>query len=196
LDQSLKQRLVGAVVLISLAIIFLPIVFDGQQERINPEEYEFPDQPTITIKALDFEPIEAEAADTVSSLQQVEEAKLAQSAELAETAAVLTNSEDTVEDYIASQRTIDEKIQSQQPKQDVDLAQAWVIQVGAFSSQDNANGLRDKLNQAGFKAYSKPVGALHKVYVGPEIRKYRLQQQKTRLEQEFGLNTLILKYIP
>ena len=41
MDTSLKQRLMGALVLISLAVIFLPLVFDGQQERIRTEQYAY-----------------------------------------------------------------------------------------------------------------------------------------------------------
>ncbi len=37
---------------------------------------------------------------------------------------------------------------------------------------------------------------MHKVYVGPEIRRHRLEQQKSALEREFKVKTLILKYIP
>ncbi len=76
------------------------------------------------------------------------------------------------------------------------LADAWIIQVGAFSSRANADGLRDKLIAAGYKAYTKAVSGLYKVYVGPEIRRTRLEQQKSSLERDFKLKALILKYIP
>ena len=82
----------------------------------------------------------------------------------------------------------------------MDLADAWIIQVGAFSSQPNADGLRDKLKANGYPAFVKPVkvaaGSLFKVYVGPEIRRQRADQQKLELEQKFQLKALILKYIP
>ena len=101
----------------------------------------------------------------------------------------------TVERYIEQEKEVDRAIEDS-TSNTVSLADAWILQVGAFSSQANANGLRDKLNAAGYKAYTKSVGGLFKVYVGPEIRRHRLEQQKSSLERDFKVKTLILKYIP
>lgn len=208
MDQSLKQRLVGAVVLVSLAIIFLPLVFDGQQERIKSEDYVYPDQPSMTIQSTDFAAIEDEAKQVLDQIGQVEadkqeqdrpsDAQPNQGPEPGEEPGqngVEEAAPATVKQYVEQEKTTDLAIEDS-PDNTVPIADAWIIQVGAFSSQTNANGLRDKLIAAGYKAYSKPVGALFKVYVGPEIRRYRLEQQKTSLEREFKVKTLILKYIP
>lgn len=201
MDQSLKQRLVGAIVLVSLAVIFLPLVFDGQQQRINSDDYVYPDQPAMTIQSSDFSAIEEEAKEVLDQIGEVEVAKqeqdfielesASQYQELTATAAEPA----TAEQYIAQEKAADKAIEDS-TSNTVPLADAWILQVGAFSSQTNANGLRDKLNGAGYKAYTKSVGGLFKVYVGPEIRRHRLEQQKTALEREFKVKTLILKYIP
>ncbi|AUM11201.1 SPOR domain-containing protein [Ketobacter alkanivorans] len=203
MDQSLKQRLVGAIVLISLAVIFLPLVFDGQQQRVNSKDYEYPEQPAMTIEAVDFSPIEEEAREVIAAVEAVSEAKAQQAAQSSEAevqqdavaAAQASSSQATVEDYIEQEKAADQAIRAA-PQDPLELADAWIIQVGAFSSKANADGLRDKLIAADYKAYSKKVGALYKVYVGPEIRKYRLDQQKIALERDYQVKTLILKYIP
>ena len=201
MDQNLKQRLVGAIVLISLAVIFLPLVFDGQQQRVNSADYAYPEQPAMTIQAQDFSTLEDEARSVIAQVEQTEARKAAEETRSTETfsaepdAAPKTPESLPVEDYIAQEQEVDRAIQNAADNR-VDLAEAWVIQAGAFSSQENANRLRDKLNDAGYKAYTKAVAGLHKVYVGPEIRRHRLEQQKTALERDFKLNTLILKYIP
>lgn len=201
MDQSLKQRLVGAIVLISLAVIFLPLVFDGQQQQVNSEEYAYPEQPAMTIQSRDFATIEDEAAVVIEQIEQVEASKDVEEIRSSEQYAVDpvepvdTPEPASVEQFIEQEQTADRIIQ-ESAEGTVDLADAWVIQVGAFSSQANANGLRDKLNAANFKAYTKAIGGLHKVYVGPEIRRYRLEQQKSSLERDFKVKTLILKYIP
>lgn len=203
MDQSLKQRLVGAIVLISLAVIFLPLVFDGQQQRVNSQDYEYPEEPAMTIKAADFEPIKAEAESVIAEVEAVEAAKARQdeetlknpSPEAGDPVAATQEEPATVAEYVAAEKEVDRKVRSE-PEAPIDLADAWIMQVGAFSSQANANGLRDKLIATGYKAYSKKVGALYKVYVGPEIRKHRLEQQKNNLERDYKVKALILKYIP
>ncbi len=221
MDQNLRQRLVGAIVLISLAVIFLPLAFDGQQERIDTGAYNIPEKPIITIRSTDVSPIQSEAKTVLAAVQEVEQEKAAQeqieqapkdsestqelineSAQAPQTNieenAVTTKagaSADPVETYVEQEQQADEQIK-RNPDADLSLADAWIIQVGAFSSNANAEALRDKLIRDDFKAYIKVVQGLHKVYVGPEIRKYRLEQQKQQLEQQFGIKALILKYIP
>ncbi|MAR93172.1 MAG: SPOR domain-containing protein [Pseudomonadota bacterium] len=215
MDQNLKQRLVGAIVLISLAVIFLPLVFDGQQQRIHTEDYEFPEEPVITIEDDDFERLlqegeaVAEAVDAVEQAKSEVEAATVEAADSTADASAAnpdpaTSSPDNRSGPDTTSETVEQYVREELEQADTDadaasavaLADAWMLQVGAFSSRANAEGLRDRLIAAGYKAYSKPVGELHKVYVGPEIRRYRLQQQKIALEQEFKVNALILKYIP
>ena len=225
MEQNLKQRLVGALVLISLAVIFLPLVFDGQQQRIDTTQYSIPEQPALTLKAVDIEPLEQQAAQELAVVnaitqqkQEQEEAAAAQmpadnepssvSAAAGQPAPVIPAaspettpaSKSPVATYIEQEKKIDQALQTAPPGQTVDLAEAWIIQVGAFSSQPNADGLRDKLKANGYPAFVKPVkvasGNLFKVYVGPEIRHHRVDQQKLELEQKYQLKALILKYIP
>ena len=110
MDQSLKQRLVGAIVLVSLAIIFLPLVFDGQQQRINSDDYVYPDQPAMTIQSSDFSAIEDEAREVLEQIGEVEAAKQQQdSTEFepetpAQDALMTVNEPATVERYIEQEK--------------------------------------------------------------------------------------------
>lgn len=225
MEQNLKQRLVGALVLISLAVIFLPLVFDGQQQRIDTTQYAIPEQPALTLKAVDIEPLEQQAAQELAVVNAITQQKQEQEEQAATqmpadansaanstanvpatqqqspaAATPTTQPASPVATYIEQEKKIDQALQTAPPGQTVDLAEAWIIQVGAFSSQPNADGLRDKLKANGYPAFVKPVkvaaGSLFKVYVGPEIRRQRADQQKLELEQKFQLKALILKYIP
>ncbi|MFZ5600982.1 MAG: SPOR domain-containing protein [Pseudomonadota bacterium] len=224
MEQNLKQRLVGALVLISLAVIFLPLVFDGQQQRIDTTQYAIPEQPALTLKAVDIEPLEQQAAEELAVVNTITQQKQEQEEQAATQmpadattnipaaqpqspvapapapATPTTQPVSPVATYIEQEKKIDQALQNAPPGQTVDLAEAWIIQVGAFSSQPNADGLRDKLKANGYPAFVKPVkvasGSLFKVYVGPEIRRHRVDQQKLELEQKYQLKALILKYIP
>lgn len=239
MDTSLKQRLMGALVLISLAVIFLPLVFDGQQERIKTEQYEFPEQPVVTLHSTDFKPIKEQGRDVLDAVEAIhrqkqEQADLSQDSPVSDTPSNTTTPVSAVEaestsapsvpaeesmqdvatkapilveadtmgtpqqqaqEHIEAERRVDERIQKN-PDEDLKLADVWMLQVGAFSSQENALALRDKLIAAGHKAYAKPVQGLVKVFVGPEIRRPAAEQLKSNLKSEMGINALILKYIP
>lgn len=205
----------GAIVVISLAVLFLPLLFDGKREPIDKSQYTIPLKPSMVIENPRMEPIEQQANSVLKSLETVAAHKNEKKVlGIGEGADPQMDSEpqnepkqpdpselpspdmDEVKAYVESEQSEDERIQSQDASAPVKLADAWVIQVGAFSNRQNATALRDKLNQSGFKAYMQSASNLHKVYVGPEIRKYRLEQQKSKLEQTFSLNTMILKYIP
>ncbi|HAT25758.1 MAG TPA: hypothetical protein DCS89_01995, partial [Gammaproteobacteria bacterium] len=49
LNQGTKQRIVGTVVLLTLAFIFLPIVFDGQGSYEPAMTSRIPDSPQVSI---------------------------------------------------------------------------------------------------------------------------------------------------
>lgn len=214
MEQNLKQRLVGAVVLISLAVIFLPLVFDGQQQRIDTAPYAIPEKPVISIVAPDIKPLEQEFAEHVGAIAAVEGEKASQDAvsdafdhqsdwvtpTIDGPAVISASQAKAAEVYLDQEKKVDEQLQGKSVTQTVDLAEAWMIQVGAFSSRDNAIGLQDKLKASGYPAFVRtskgPSSTLYKVYVGPEIRRVQLESQKAELEAKFKLKTLILKYIP
>ncbi len=51
MEQQLKQRLLGATVIVSLGVIFLPIIFDGDGYRqLSDVELEIPEQPRISFE--------------------------------------------------------------------------------------------------------------------------------------------------
>lgn len=210
MEQNLKQRLVGALVLISLAVIFLPLVFDRQQQRIDTSPYAIPEKPAITITAPNMEPIEQAAREQHAAVAKVTEEKRIQdeaSAAADHSPAVASvpaqpqpTSVEQTREYLEQEKAVDATLQDQPVTTTVPLADSWVIQVGAFSSEANAKGLQDKLKSAGYPAFVKgskaASGMLYKVYVGPEIRRTQLEQQKTELERKYNLKALILKYIP
>ncbi|HVL02410.1 MAG TPA: SPOR domain-containing protein [Dongiaceae bacterium] len=240
MEQNLKQRLVGALVLISLAVIFLPLVFDRQQQRIDTEPYSIPEKPALTLKSVDIEPLEQTAQEDLAKVtavakekQEQEEAAVQMQVDAEATSPEAANQTSPqtpaqtpaqpatqstataaksnppvpkagpspeVAAYIEQEKKVDQALQTAPQSQTVNLADAWIIQVGAFSSQPNAEGLRDKLKAGGYPAFVKPIkvasGQMFKVYVGPEIRRHMVDQQKQQLEQKYQLKALILKYIP
>jgi DedD protein len=76
---------------------------------------------------------------------------------------------------------------------------AWVVQVGSFSSQENARVLRDQLRAKGYKAVfmdrdmidGKPV---LRVRIGPELERTRSEQVREKLAREMKLDGVVVSY--
>src|SRR5690606_6279349 len=83
-----------------------------------------------------------------------------------------------------------------QPQTNPALAQSgWVVRVGSFSKEQNANALVAKLRQAGFVTFTRNITSsegirLTSVLVGPELRKEKLEQQLPKLQQLTGIERL------
>jgi DedD protein len=75
---------------------------------------------------------------------------------------------------------------------------AWIVQLGSFSSGDNARGLTRRLQEAGFPAYIDEVridtGVVYRVRVGPEIRKADAEATLDRLGKKLDLKGIVLRH--
>ena len=76
----------------------------------------------------------------------------------------------------------------------------YILQLGSFKHKENVTTLRDKLKQAGYETYTKPVktksGVLSKVYIGPESDKDKLEKAQIKLKELTGLAGKITRFEP
>ncbi|MGH8543425.1 MAG: SPOR domain-containing protein [Gammaproteobacteria bacterium] len=75
---------------------------------------------------------------------------------------------------------------------------AWAIQLGSFSSEENAKLLEQRLKNQGFKVfveklYMRPA-TVFRVRVGPELDEAKAKQLQTRLEKEISLKGILVRY--
>lgn len=72
----------------------------------------------------------------------------------------------------------------------------WVVQVGSFSSQDNANDLVARLRQAGLSAYDETVSTetstTHRVRVGPYLDRDEALGVKGRIAQDMDIDGVVM----
>ena len=65
---------------------------------------------------------------------------------------------------------------------------AWAVQVGSFTSQDNAERLSEALKKRGYRAFvtrlSSDNKVLYRVRVGPEQQRERAEMLAQRLKKE------------
>lgn len=77
-------------------------------------------------------------------------------------------------------------------------SQGWAVQVGSFSSEENATALRDRLRGAGFSAFLDQATidgrAVVRVLVGPDARREHSETLRDRLAAEMDLGGVVIGY--
>jgi DedD protein len=75
---------------------------------------------------------------------------------------------------------------------------AWVVQLGSFSSEENATGLERRLRDAGYTSFVEPLRqdgeAAYRVRVGPELLRSEAQALRDRIKSELGLDGIVVSY--
>lgn len=191
MDPALKQRLVGAVVLIALAVIFLPALFNGGRPSEQRSVQVIPPMPNI-------QPIEIRKAQRPSGIPADD--KLA--SKMYE-----FDEEKALVDKIAVEKTSDEKSTSSKPESALDLGlktngapKAWVIQVGSFSDKSKADKLKKDLQSDGYKAFTRSVNkkgkTINRVMIGPKLDKKQALRIQQAVNKQYALKTLLMSFEP
>ncbi|MFL0802168.1 MAG: SPOR domain-containing protein [Agarilytica sp.] len=172
MDDGLKQRLIGAFVLLALGVIFIPVIFD--RERIEPV-----DKRTQIPAAPYIEPVVIESV-TPPVVEHV-----------AEPAKEMYEPDDSVE------QSLEPEVSGVDAQ---GVPNSWVLQIASFRFDKHATDFRDKLVADGFSAYTRNVdtdrGEMTRVYVGPKIDKNVLLTQKKKIEEKHKVSTILLKFEP
>ena len=199
MNQGAKQRIVGTVALLALALIFLPIIFDGEGSYQAQVSSRIPETPIISIlpeptqsrpvMVGNVETIEPEVATTVSLIEEV--------AELVEEPSVAIATAEPISDVEITESAPAFSREVLQLS-DAGLPQGWVVRLGSFSDSENASNLVTKLQDAGYKAYSRVMRssqeALTGVFVGPWLDRGQVNEYQQKLQEEFSLAGLVVRY--
>jgi DedD protein len=196
MDQGLKERLIGAAVLVALGVWLIPWVLDGEKEQLALDGSEAalqlptPEEPlpirSQTLSLDEPDPFVAEAepeperADTPAPNAPPGDAKPAPSSEVKPTPA-----EEPVVARADTQPSIAEQPDVTAPSKPAstpppaapapvartDAKGAWVVQLGSFSEEANAKRLAQRVNAYGYKPDVSRLRAsgrtLYRVRVGP-----------------------------
>jgi len=214
-NDILKQRLVGALILVALGVIFWPIIFVDPQPDGSIENLRIPPRPAVDTSPiaapdpaglraspdLEFtEEAEAEvspAEDPAWSLPPV-----ADSAEQMDPEAPQSDSGAWVSGQAPPPVAGETRSEApEQPQLDAQgLPIAWMLQVASVSSAEKAEALRQRLEVMGEKAWVDPVTVadrtMYRVNVGPKFERARLDQLRPSIDAEFGVKSLVRRYSP
>lgn len=199
MNQSAKQRIVGAVVLLTLALIFLPIIFDGQGSYQGTVTSRIPDVPNIPILEIPIQtrPMVIANTDAINANNPTAgDSSLATTAEaVIEEPAQADQSDDFEVMINASEPVFIREVPNLSA---TGLPEGWSVRLGSFSNSENATSLVQKLQAAGYKAYTRRIqseeNVLTRVFVGPWIDTSRINEYQKQLQEQFQLAGIVVRY--
>lgn len=217
MDRRLKQRLVGASVLVALVVIFVPELFDDRSSPsptvnelpLAPKEFSSRIVPLVEGElsapgadesgtgetpmgpAPVEEPLEAVKSDPVEPGEDTAESVESSSPELG-----------SAEERSGAKRTPvprSKPLPASSAGEEVRMGLiVWAIQLGSFSRGQNALGLRDSLRAQGYTAFVQSAyssqGTITRVFVGPELHRDEAEATRKKLEAKQSLNGIVVRY--
>jgi DedD protein len=160
MDRALKERVTGAIVLVVMAVLVVPVFLDGPSTDVDMVSsiVTLPGQngkesvtQTVVLNRDRSEPVPASAPVPVAENPEPAEAKPA----AAKVAEVVSPDDDTEAEPMAESTT-----------------GMWAVQLGSFSNQENAERLAADLRKQGYAAFLSRLvtgsGALQRVRIGPQ----------------------------
>ena len=196
MEQNIKNRLVGIIVIFALAVIFLPMILDGSGMRKEKFEIVIPPPPVVDANPqFDTKIIELNAkADAIPELDErfVDEAS-------SENRVKRT----PVTDEVPEKQKLKPKSSPAPAAAVVEPAKvggiSWVLQVGSFQDRDKALVQRDKLRKSNisavfieqFNVKNKPS---YRVRLGPFVNREQTRVAQNKIKAKHNIDGIIMKY--
>ena len=184
MDRTLKERIIGAAVLVAVAVLVVPVFLDGppSSDEIVSEHVPLPGQAEQKSQTVVLERDRKDPVPSNGDSEPEEPQPVARQPEVRPPPA-----ETRTEPKPAPQQSAPEK---PAPKTSVATASAtgmWAVQLGSFSSQENAEKLAADLRKQGFAAFlsqlSTDSGQLHRVRIGPQKDRASAEAMAERLRK-------------
>jgi DedD protein len=202
LDISLKQRLIGASVLVALGVIFIPMILErGADDESLTVRMEIPPKPDIEFQnRLDDAPGVEEVEWPESVEESTAEIRAEKSADQPATAdlpqAVIPA--EPVKEPLAPKPASKTPAPVTKAAKPAATPQQWIVQLGSFSKETNALVLQDKLRAKGLKplikAMETPAGRVYRVRLGPMPNRADADEMVARIKREMELSAIVMSY--
>ncbi|MCY1280175.1 Cell division protein FtsN [compost metagenome] len=218
LDKGLKQRIVGALVLVALAVIFLPMLFSREDELHRvvveaPPMPKAPDMPPAELERVQVPEPQALPQEPVPPLEPAPEALASAVAPEVAPAAPAKPVAPTVPTPAPATPQPQPQAQAKAPapapsapvaeakaeekRLDVNgLPVSWSIQLASLSSRASAENLQKSLRTQGYNAYIRSVEGMNRVFVGPLIERAEANRLRDQLSRQQKLNGFIVRFQP
>lgn len=217
MDNLVKQRVIGAIVLVALAVIFVPMLFESPEDELGPVGSNLPAEPDSVVRdrieplTLPEPPAELESAPQVVLEEPADPSAANADAAIdaANGAAEPVAQPEGTADTAAAQSAppAAEPVPAAEPAPAPAAAPAepaaapqsgWIVQLASLSNKDNAMALRERLRGLGYTAFVEETktakGVLYRVRVGPELERANAEKLRNRLQEQVDLKGIVTSY--
>ncbi len=203
-ESKLKQRIVGALVLIALAVIFLPmllkqedparkVVVEAPPMPVVPEQPQYPvaevavPEPVIDDEWDGAVITEQPLATGSAPVQPV-------AVEPAPAAPVVTQPVKPVVTQPVSKKPEQPVIAPGIDKNNLPVS--WSVQLASLTNKANAEALRDTYRKKQYNAYVRSSDGVHRVLIGPLVKEADAQSMCKSLKAREKQECFVVRYQP
>ena len=214
LDKAYKQRMVGALVLVALAVIFLPMLFSRQDEQRQvtvdaPAAPQAPSVPPVQVEPVVVPEPQTLPQEPVPSDEELAEQPAAPSTPIAPAPAPAAPSKPTVAPVpvpaapavkpapIQPITAAPAKPDTTQSRVDANgLSVSWSVQLASLTSRESAENLQKTLRSQGYNAYIRSADGKNRVFVGPLIERAEADRLRDLLSRQQNLKGFVVRFQP
>lgn len=186
MNSAMKQRMIGAMVLVAIGIIAWTLIFDPSQVYRFSQRSQIPPPPAF--EKLDIAP--AVRPEVLRSLDYTERNVAQLRAEQATASAAPALPESPPAGTANSADSTDE----------FGLPVMWAVQVGSFGQLENAQELKQRLERSGYHVIVQSVDAgpqrLSRVFIDPKLDRRHADRLRDKVDGKFGTGAMVVRYYP
>jgi DedD protein len=209
--------MVGALVLIAIAVIFLPMLFSRQDEARHvqvdaPAAPQAPVAPQVKVEPVavpEQQPLPQEPVPTDEELAQPSQPSVSQQppsmpiapapapAKPAATAPAAKPAPAPAPAKPAPAAPAPAAPAAEQSRVDANgLSVTWAVQVASLSNRANADNLQKTLRTQGYNAYIRTSDGVNRVFVGPLIERAEADRLRDQLDKQQKLKGIVVRFVP
>ena len=213
LDKGMKQRMVGALVLVALAVIFLPMLFTREDEmrQVRVEAPQAPAMPSLP--EVKVEPVAVPEPQVIPEEPQQPPVVIDEATAPASTPSQPITPSPQTQAQAAKPSVPAQKVETKPAaapapavaaakpaapsKIDVNgLPVSWSIQLASLSNRAGAESLQQTLRSQGYNAYIRSAGGMNRVYVGPLIERAEAERVRDAINRKHSLQGFVVRFQP
>jgi DedD protein len=210
LDKAYKQRMVGALVLVALAVIFLPMLFSRQDEQRQvtveaPAAPQAPVVPQVQMETVAVPEPQALPQEPVPTDEEVAEDTAPAAPVAATPMAPIMITKPVAPPAVAKPipapaqpiTAASTKPDTTQSRVDANgLSVSWSVQLASLSSRASAESLQKTLRSQGYNAYIRSADGKNRVFVGPLIERAEADRLRDLLGRQQNLKGFVVRFQP
>ncbi|HKS11458.1 MAG TPA: SPOR domain-containing protein [Pseudomonas sp.] len=206
LDKGVKQRMIGALVLVALAVIFLPMLFTREDEMRQvqvqaPQAPGMPSPPQVQVEPVPVPEPQALPEEAPVVVDESTAPVAPPSTPIAPSPSAAPAPQAPAAPAPKVEKPAAPVASTAKPAtaNKVDgngLPVSWSIQLASLSNRAGADNLQKTLRSQGYNAYIRSAGGMNRVFVGPLIDRAEAERLRDVINRQQKLKGFVVRFQP